>query len=546
MSDKREVLLSGWTLNINANSLIDPSMGPDGWLYLTSAIRGFDVTTQEGERMKGGTARIWRVRPDGSGLEWVSAGGMNNPVELTFTNAGEVLGMLTYFVLPQRGLRDALNFWVEGGVYGRPNRNIIRDKLTLTGELMPVVTKYSRVSPSGIGTYRNDILGKDFKNNLFSAQFNTQSVIRHQLFRDGASFRTENEVFFSSNNEDFHPTDVLEDADGSLLVVETGGWFIKGCPIKDNNMKRRQFIEKASLSAATLAPVLAMAGKGMGMDSSTLPNNESMDILPPPKFTLAVHMNANFTRQAASMPIKERFDLAAGEGAKAYQIGAFSSLDLEEYRRHTDRHGMRCASLAGTGKVGLTTGLTAPGQEKVYLNFFTKAVEAAKTLGAQNLVSFVGERVETIPWETQYEQIISGLKKAGDIAEEAGVYFTLEPLNPFWRPKMTVMTAKEGFQIIRDVDHPNVKLDFDIYHLQQSEGNLTINLRKGIGEGLIQYVEVGDVPGRFEPGTGEINFQHIFNELRRLGYNGFIGMEHFTKTDFKSAFNQVKRLAGVA
>ena len=64
-------------------------------------------------------------------------------------------------------------------------------------------------------------------------------------------------------------------------------------------------------------------------------------------------------------------------------------------------------------------------------------------------------------------------------------------------------------------------------------------------EGLIQLVEVGSVPGRLGPGTGEVNYPFIFNELRRLEYDGFIGMEHFTKTSFTSAFNQVKRLAGV-
>src|SRR5690606_32955483 len=72
---------------------------------------------------------------------------------------------------------------------------------------------------------------EDYRDNLFSAQFNTHRILRHKLFRDGASFRTEDEVFFSLDNEDFHPTDVLEDGDGSLLVVETGGWFIKGCPL---------------------------------------------------------------------------------------------------------------------------------------------------------------------------------------------------------------------------------------------------------------------------------------------------------------------------
>lgn len=302
----------------------------------------------------------------------------------------------------------------------------------------------------------------------------------------------------------------------------------------DYQYSRRKFLA----GAAGLLPV-ALAGKALGADKKG--TNE----LPPPKYTLAVHMNANFARQAKDMPVDERFNLAASLGAKAYQIGSFGGLDLDEYRRNADKHGMRCSSLAGTGRVGLSTGLTVTGKEKDYLDFFTTAVNAAKVLGAQNLVSFVGERSDTIPWETQYKQIISGLRKAGDIAGEAGVYLTLEPLNPFWKPKMTVQSAQKGFEIVREVDHPHVKLDFDIHHLQQSEGNLTRNLREGLAEGLIQYVEVGGVPQRIEPGLGEVNYQFIFDELRRLEYDGFIGMEHFTQTSFSSAFERVKRLAGV-
>ena len=231
VADKREVILSGWELNVNANSLIGPFMAPDGWLYLTSAIEGFDITTKEGAHLKGETSRVWRLRPDGSNLQWISAGGMNNPVGLTFTSASEVIGTQTYFTDPKAGQRDALMYWTEGGIYPKPNNNITRDALPLTGDLMPVITKYSRVAPSGITRYRNISLGDDYQDNLFSAQFNTHRVLRHKLIRNGASFRTEDEVFFSSSNEDFHPTDVLEDGNGSLLVVETGGWFIKGCPL---------------------------------------------------------------------------------------------------------------------------------------------------------------------------------------------------------------------------------------------------------------------------------------------------------------------------
>lgn len=231
VAEKREVILSGWTLNVNANSLIGPFMAPDGWLYMTSAIEGFDIKTKEGEHLVGETARVWRVRPDGSDLQWVSAGGMNNPIGLTFTPASEPIGTQTYFTEPKAGLRDALMYWTEGGVYPKPNNSITRDKLPLTGDLMPVVTKYSRVAPAGIAAYNSKVLGDSFYGNLFSAQFNTHRVLRHKLIRDGASFRTEDEVFFSTTNLDFHPTDVREDGDGSLLVIETGGWFIKGCPL---------------------------------------------------------------------------------------------------------------------------------------------------------------------------------------------------------------------------------------------------------------------------------------------------------------------------
>src|SRR5690606_36588518 len=124
VADEREVLLTGWVLNVDANSAIGPFTGPDGWLYLTSSIEGYDSTTKEGEQLKGETARIWRVRPDGSNLQWTSAGGMNNPVELTFTAASEPIGTETYFTNPQAGQRDALVYWTAGGVYPKPNDNI--------------------------------------------------------------------------------------------------------------------------------------------------------------------------------------------------------------------------------------------------------------------------------------------------------------------------------------------------------------------------------------------------------------------------------------
>ncbi len=231
VANKREVILTGWTLNHNAATLGGPFIGPDGWLYMTDARRGFNIKTKEGDSLKGKSARIWRCRPDGTGLESVSGGGFDNTIELIFMPSGETIGTMTYFTDPKEGFRDALMHWVEGGVYPKPQEVIEQDHLKLTGDLMPVMTKLARVSHAGLMRYRGTSFGPQSRGNLFSAQFNTGRIMRHIVIPDGATYRTLDEPFMQSDSLDMHPTDVLEDADGSLLVVNTGGWFIAGCPL---------------------------------------------------------------------------------------------------------------------------------------------------------------------------------------------------------------------------------------------------------------------------------------------------------------------------
>ena len=231
VADEREVVVTGWVLNRNGAALGGPFPGPDGWLYLTDARRGFEIRRKEGDVLSGRSARIWRVRPDGTGLEWISGGGYDNAVELVFMPSGETIGTMTFFAEAQNGLRDAVMHWVEGGVYPKPQAVIQQDSLKLTGDLMPVMTRLARVAPSGIERFQGNAFGAGFHGNLFSVQFNTGRMLRHVVTPDGATFRTEDTPFMTSNSPDVHPTDVLQDADGSLLVLETGGWFINGCPL---------------------------------------------------------------------------------------------------------------------------------------------------------------------------------------------------------------------------------------------------------------------------------------------------------------------------
>jgi putative membrane-bound dehydrogenase-like protein len=230
VADVKEVIVTGWKMSANAASLHGPIFGPDGYLYLTDGRHGFDIKTKDGRQYKGLGSRIWRVRPDGTGLEWISGGGFDNPIEVDFTTSGETIGTMTYFKDPENGERDALLHFVEGGVYPKTYQQVMGE-FKQTGELMPVMTKFARIAPAGILRYRNHAFGGEYQSNLFTAQFNPHRVQRHVMHRQGATFRTDDSDFLTSTDPDFHPTDVIEDADGSMLVLDTGAWFIHGCPI---------------------------------------------------------------------------------------------------------------------------------------------------------------------------------------------------------------------------------------------------------------------------------------------------------------------------
>jgi putative membrane-bound dehydrogenase-like protein len=229
VADVRETVVTGWRLSANAASLHGPILGPDGWLYLTDGRHGYNIDTRDGRHWEGKAARIWRVRPDGTGLEWYAGGGFDNPVEVVFTEGGDMFGTMTYFQDPADGKRDSILHFVEGGCYPKPNPVI--DEFKRTGDLMPVMTKFARIAPAGLLRHSGVGFPPAYKANLYTAQFNAHRVQRHMVSRDGATYKTEDSDFFVSSDPDMHPTDVMEDSDGSMIVVDTGAWFIHGCPI---------------------------------------------------------------------------------------------------------------------------------------------------------------------------------------------------------------------------------------------------------------------------------------------------------------------------
>ncbi len=230
IADKREEWHQGKTMTGCDNDLHGPYLGPDGWIYWCKGAFAEQTYEQPGKKpLVSKAAHIFRKRPEGGVVEPVLTGGMDNPVGVTFTEDGERILSGTFFVNPEAGHRDGLIHAIYGGVYGKPHPEVL-DGHKRTGELMPLLTHLGPAAACGLTRYQSSEFGHDFHGNLFVCCFNLKKVVRVMLENDGATYKSREQDFIVSDSTDFHPTDVLEDADGSLIVVDTGGWYKICCP----------------------------------------------------------------------------------------------------------------------------------------------------------------------------------------------------------------------------------------------------------------------------------------------------------------------------
>ena len=171
-------------------------------------------------------------------------------------------------------------------------------------------------------------------------------------------------------------------------------------------------------------------------------------------------------------------------------------------------------------KTSLTTG------KKEFLDNFLqtckRSVELAKIVNAKWATVVPGFFERRLPMGIQTANVIEALKRGAEILEPHGLVMVLEPLSD--TPELFLRHSDQTYAICKAVDSPSCKILYDIYHMQRNEGNLIQNMEACWDE--IAYIQIGDNPGRKEPGTGEINFQNVFKYLDNKGFSGICGMEH--------------------
>ena len=229
VADQREMIVGGFEYTGNAADVHGPFLHPNGRLYWCHGRKGHEVKQKDGTPVHAGLASgVWSCRPDGSDVRWHALSCADNPTEIDFTPEGEIVGTVNLFYVGPRG--DTLIHWLRGGVYPREDQLPAIAGLPRTLDVMPVAHNFGHIAVSGCSFYRSGALNADWRGNLFVVHFNTQRVTRMELAPAGATYRVTEREFLKLRDPDAHLTDVLEDRDGSLLVVDTGGWFRIGCP----------------------------------------------------------------------------------------------------------------------------------------------------------------------------------------------------------------------------------------------------------------------------------------------------------------------------
>ena len=280
-------------------------------------------------------------------------------------------------------------------------------------------------------------------------------------------------------------------------------------------MKRRNFIQNSTLSAASLMVV-----------NSLFSNNN-----PKPNHIYNLNYAPHFGmfKNHAGSDIFNQLEFIKDQGFKAFEDNGMKNRDAKTQEKIGDfllnnnmKMGVFVAHKIHWNEPNLASGDLDKRNE--FLNDISNSIDVAKRVNAKWMTVVPGHLDLRKDMNYQTQNVIETLKQASGLLEKHDLTMVLEPLNFRDHPGLFLTESPQAFQICKAVNSKSCKILFDIYHQQIQEGNLIPNIEASWNE--IAYFQIGDNPGRNEPTTGEINYKNIFRYIYDKGFNGVLGMEH--------------------
>jgi hydroxypyruvate isomerase len=215
----------------------------------------------------------------------------------------------------------------------------------------------------------------------------------------------------------------------------------------------------------------------------------------------------------------------------------------ETLRGLLERHGLRqvlfnlSAGDWGAGDRGLGSD---PKRVEEFRRSVDEATGYAKALGVDRVNCLVGLRIDGVSFEEQWRVLVENLRYASEKFARQGLDLLAEPINAYDIPGFFISSTREALRLLDEVRADNLKIQYDVYHMQKMEGNLVETIREHLAR--IGHIQIADNPGRHQPGTGEINYRFLLNELDRMGYEGYVGLEYVPEPDTKASLSWVEEL----
>ena len=287
-------------------------------------------------------------------------------------------------------------------------------------------------------------------------------------------------------------------------------------------MERRNFLKQNMLATGAL---LGSTGLFASKNTIGIKNNSSLDNTSPFKCNYAIH--DGMFRNTAGPDFIEQIKYAHSMGFRSIEDNGMMSRTPEMQQKIGDTlaslgmsMGVFVIAFSINDKINLTTG-SQEWKDK-FVQTCKESVEVAKRCNAKWMTVVPGNFDRKLPIDIQTGNVIEGLRPGAEILEKNNLIMVLEPLSD--TPELFLRHSDQTYAICKAVNSPSCKILFDMYHMQKNEGNIINNINRCWNE--IAYFQIGDNPGRNEPGTGEMNYKNIFKHINSKGYKGILGMEH--------------------
>jgi hydroxypyruvate isomerase len=223
-----------------------------------------------------------------------------------------------------------------------------------------------------------------------------------------------------------------------------------------------------------------------------------------------------------NLPFEQRLEKVSEAGYQAVElVREFEDWTDADYARVNRRKHQLGITFDTTA--GMRHGVGDPEEREAMLKDLEGMITVCEKLECPRLIIMSGNVVPGMTHADQHQSCIEGLKRAAEMVEGKNINLLVENIDPEENPRYFLASVAEGFEIIRAVNHPQVKFLYDFYHEQISEGNLIEKMEKNID--LVGLFHIADVPHRHQPGTGEINYTNIYKKMVELKYDRYVAME---------------------